>query len=135
MLNSWDRYRKVAADRTEKNLKYVASALEMGAVASFLLDPTRRDADADLDKAYMAHLRAGEHRLWYSPRFRLVLCSPLPPLDALLSCPASFAIHSVRSTILLSEILRVQRNWRDLINALLRCAERPEADDVRAAFL
>lgn len=38
---------------------------------------------------------------------------------------------SIRATMLLAEVFRLQRNFRDMVTVLLRCAERSDADDVR----
>lgn len=112
------QYRKIAGDRSEKNAKYLPHAIEFTGISSFMLDWTRKEAEQELDRAYQNYARTFAHRYWYS--FTLI----------------TFDInyYSVHSTLILVEVLRIQRNFKEMVTVLLRAAERQESDDLSSAL-
>lgn len=58
------RYRKIAGDRSEKNMRYAPAAVEMSGVAALMLDYMRKDIDTELERAYSMYQRTNQPRLW-----------------------------------------------------------------------
>jgi hypothetical protein len=58
------RYRKIANDRSEKNMRYAPAAVEMSGVTAFMQDYMRKDIEGELDRAYTMYQRTAQPRLW-----------------------------------------------------------------------
>ena len=63
--NALLQYRKIAGDRSEKNMKYANNAMEFTGISSFMVDWTRKETEQEIDRAYLAYSKLPlHHRYW-----------------------------------------------------------------------